>query len=93
MLVIALVLTRTNSNLGTHWIKWMKLVKVKWVDPATTFGWVNAKKATLSSVTSVGILANETKKIICISTSLNDYGQYADPLVIPKSSILKLTRL
>jgi len=66
----------------------MKVLKVTWLDHATTYGWVDEDLGPVK-VTSIGHLVRETKKVLVLTTSLTEGGRVLDPICILKSCVQK----
>lgn len=67
----------------------LKLIYLEWLDSISNGGWRHETKPESLVMRSCGILVNETKQYITISTSRADVGCYESPLTIPKCAITK----
>lgn len=71
-------------------------VLLTWRDSCSERGWnrmTDPESKTVSIITSVGWIVDETDGEITITTSITDHGSAMDPLTIPKECIVKRKRL
>lgn len=70
-----------------------KYVYIKWVDSMEHHGWADkdykADSKEQMTIESIGILHEETKESICITTSKSFYGSIVSPMSIPKCAIVE----
>ena len=72
-----------------------KLVVVDWVDAAFEPGWKHSREArpTWSTCKTTGYLVVKNKQKIAIAMNVNDDGGYGETMVIPRSTVRKITVL
>jgi hypothetical protein len=66
------------------------IVMLTWLDSANTSGWHPEDESGPVTIKSIGLLVNETREFIVISTSKSDQGRYMDQLTIPRSVVKKI---
>jgi hypothetical protein len=64
-----------------------KIVKVEWVDSASSSGWRKPEECGFTKVESIGFEVSRTDEAICITTSIDDQGAVIDALSIPMCAV------
>jgi len=68
----------------------VKIVYLEWMDHFSTPGWLTAAEIDYNQICiSVGIVVAEDKKFLTISNTCHAGDNWADPLTIIKSAIVK----
>jgi len=70
----------------------MKVVYVKWIDPASEDAWIDRKDVDMDYylVESVGILVKETKNVLAIAVNVCAVNERTScVMMIPKKCIMK----
>jgi len=69
-----------------------KIVKVKWIDSSSTFGWTDQKRCSdeVLAIESIGFLVHEDKKTLTLASCMGT-SAWRSPVTIPKFAIKSKT--
>ena len=71
----------------------MKIVYIEWEDASSSLGWQHPDKDETCMIRSCGLLVNQTKKSVTISSCQSTSGRHLDQLNIPITQIRKIKTL
>lgn len=71
------------------------LVRVLWVDAATSHGWESKdeREQTVPLVTTIGFLIHENEHLICVASTIGDSGDHNARISIPIGMVKEKTIL
>jgi hypothetical protein len=73
-------------------LNYMKIAFIEWEDSVTTYGWQQPTAGEKpSTIHSVGIIVDQYKAAVTISTSKSQAGRSLDYLTIPRSAIRRMS--
>jgi hypothetical protein len=70
-----------------------KVARVTWIDSFRTYGWCpegEVKDGEEDLIESIGIVVNDYKKSIVLSTSISRHTNFIDMITIPKIAVRKI---
>ena len=73
----------------------MEAYHIVWDDACTEGGWLSLDEATCATLTisTLGWLVTSSDRTITVCQSVDDHGQTAERITIPRACIVQLTRL